>query len=127
MEELSRQGQEGISKKPQEEGQSEVTDSQEDQKNKKQKTFSSPGKGLRGKDEGMLPRRQEQPEPGRRAKEEGRSESQGKLESEGSPVGKPSAEDCPPRKVKRKTDKGLAHCSRSIKRPSMKYASAMRT
>ena len=66
-------------------------------------------------DEGMLPRRQEQPEPERRTKQEGSPERQGKPESKGSPAGKCQAEDHRPRKAKRKSNKGLAHCLEEYK------------
>ena len=66
-------------------------------------------------DEGMLPRHQEQPETERRAKQDGSPERQGKPESKGSPAGKHPAENHRPRKAKRKSNKGLAHCLKEYK------------
>ncbi|XP_051035033.1 transcription elongation factor A protein-like 4 [Phodopus roborovskii] len=110
MEEVSRekeggpwkQAQVGNGKEPQEEAQSEAAFPLEDKE-----TSESQAKAG---DEGVLPRRQGQPEPQRRAKQEGGPERQGKPEfSKGSPAVKRPAEDHLPRKAKRKTNKGLAH------------------
>ncbi|EGW14651.1 transcription elongation factor A protein-like 4 [Cricetulus griseus] len=116
MEELSRekeavpskQAQVENGKEPQEEGQSEVAFSPEEEERSESQAKAG--------DEGMLPRRQEQPEPERRAKQEGRPETQGNPEfSKGNPAGKRPAEDPLPRKAKRKTNKGLAHCLKEYK------------
>lgn len=92
---------------PQEEGQSEAAFSVGDRELSE--------KQAKAGDEGMLPRRQEQSEPERRATQEGSPERQGKPESKGSPAGKRPAEDHRPRKDKRKSNKGLAHCLKEYK------------
>ncbi|XP_052592106.1 transcription elongation factor A protein-like 4 [Peromyscus californicus insignis] len=115
MEELSRekeampsmQGQREKGKAPQEDGQTEVAFSLGDKEMSENQAKAG--------DEGMLPKRQEQPEPERKAKQEGRPESQAKPESKGSSAGKRPAEDHLPRKAKRKTNKGLAHCLKEYK------------
>lgn len=115
LEELSRekermpsmQGQMENGKAPQEEGQTEVAFPLGDKEMSENQEKAG--------DEGMLPKCQEQPEPERKAKQEGRAESQAKPESKGSSAGKRPAEDPLPRKAKRKTNKGLAHCLKEYK------------
>nr|XP_044996527.1 transcription elongation factor A protein-like 4 [Jaculus jaculus] len=72
------------------------------------------GKEGKAEDEKML-RDQAELELERKAKEEGMPEKEGKLESEARAAEKRPAEDDIPRKAKRKTNKGLAHCLKEYK------------
>ncbi|XP_008830583.1 LOW QUALITY PROTEIN: transcription elongation factor A protein-like 4 [Nannospalax galili] len=101
----SNQGQMKNERHPQEKGQTEVAGTRED------KAISE----NQGKADEEMPRGQETPELERNAGQGGKPAREGKPESERGAARKRPAEDHAPRKTKRKTKKGLAHCLQEYK------------